>query len=153
MGDGLTFGERLKKWFPRRKLISMAAVTLLYGLIYWWSANHRTGYFPEWLSRQAFWEYWVTALFMVAIGLWIVGPALALGCLAGIPIAQYLGDRMDEYYATVITPDMTAEQLAAYGPRHVYMWWLIIAVFLVTGLIAQLVYRVIRRRREILLYG
>lgn len=148
MGDGLTLGERLKKWYPPRKLIAIAFVTVVYGLMYWWSSGHREGYFQQWLARQAFWEYWVVAVTMISIGLWIAGSTLAAGCAIGIPVAQYLGDQMDAYYATIITPEMTAEELAAYGPRHAYMWWLIVIFAVVVGLIVQLVLRMVRRYKE-----
>lgn len=148
MGDGLTFGERLKKWYPPRKLIAIAFVTVVYGLMYWWISGHQVGYFQQWLARQAFWEYWVVAVAMISIGLWVSGATLAAGCAVGIPIAQYLGDQMDAYYATIITPDMTAEELAAYGPRHAYMWWMIVVSFVVIGLIIQLVLRILRKRKE-----
>lgn len=152
MGDGLTFGEKLKKWFPLRKVITLVFVTAVYALLYWWSANHQNGYFQQWLARHAFWEYWVVAVTLTVLGLWIVGGALSLGCVVSIPIAQLMGDKMDAYYATIITPDMTAEQLAAYGPKHAYMWWLFVIIFIVAGLIGQLIFRIVRKRKEAKLY-
>ena len=139
--------EKLKQWFPPRKCVLAVLVTLAFWGLYVWSGRNQVGYFQQWLARQPLWPGWLAAVLLVCWDKWAVAAALTVGFTAGVPVAQMLGDRLDAHYAALITPEMTAEQLHRYGPKHAFIWWGFIAVCVLVGILIQIIVWVWRKRR------
>jgi len=142
--------ERLKKWFPPWKHYVATAVVVLFLVLILWNKRNFVGYFPEWLSRQM--SSHVIACFIAMalayLGKWAVASGLTLGWVAGVPIAQAIGEARYVRGLTLITPDMTAEQLSAFGPKHAYIWFICIAVGVLLGIVVQLIFWLRRKDRK-----
>lgn len=134
--------ERLKKWFPLWKHILAVVVFALFLALILWNRRHFTGYFPEWLSRRMGSHIWagVIALVLAYWGKWAVASGLTLGWVAGVPIAQIIGDH---FY----TPMQIIDDVIFGGHKHAYIWWMCIAVGVVLGIVVQFVVWLCRKDR------